>query len=339
VKLVDNVVSNNATGHGLACYMTHCTGGDGGDGGGIYIADGSSVELERNAVEWNMTGYGGNDYYPHNGGNGGGIFIAGNTSVVLRNNTIRSNSTGMGMQGGNGGGIYSQAADLVASSNRVCGNLTGPGYYEYGWPPGGAGSGGGMALVGSGRAVLTNNVLCDNFVGRDYGPEGTHDGRGSAILVYGPLFYMAHTTIARNAGRTNEAIHVAGSSAVWLTNTILVSHSVGITVASGSSAYLDSTLWGAGAWANGTNWAGDGTITHQRDYTGPPDFARPELGNYHLRAASAAVDTAVDAGVADDLDGDPRPNPDTNLPDLGADEYWPRAWITHDFYLPLVAQP
>jgi hypothetical protein len=205
--------------------------------------------------------------------------------------------------------------------------------------PGGGGDGGGIALTGSGKAVLTNLVLCDNSVGYDGGSFGPNDGRGSALLVRGPSLYMIHATLARNAGRTNEAIHVAGSSSVWLTNTILVSHSVGIMVENTGVARLDSTLWGAGAWANGTNWAGEGTIMHQRDYTGLPDFARPELGNYHLRAASAAVDTAVDAGVADDLDGDPRPNPDTNLPDLGADEYWPRAWITHDFYLPLVAQP
>jgi hypothetical protein len=57
----------------------------------------------------------------------------------------------------------------------------------------------------------------------------------------------------------------------------------------------------------------------------------PAAWDYHLTAASAAIDRGVDAGVTTDIDGQPRPNPETGIPDLGVDEFW---W--NRVYLPLV---
>jgi hypothetical protein len=47
---------------------------------------------------------------------------------------------------------------------------------------------------------------------------------------------------------------------VAVTNTILVSHTVGIRVTAGNTATLEATLWGSGPWANDTDWGGAGTV-------------------------------------------------------------------------------
>lgn len=78
---------------------------------------------------------------------------------------------------------------------------------------------------------------------------------------------------------------------VVLSNTVLVSHTVGIHVSSDSTATLEATLWGSGPWANTTDWAGGGTIlTGTINLWGPPAFLNPAASNYHISAGSAAVD-------------------------------------------------
>lgn len=67
-----------------------------------------------------------------------------------------------------------------------------------------------------------------------------------------------HNTIARN--ESTYGIRVDYAANLILTNTILVSHTVGITVTTGSTATLEATLWGSGPWANGMDWGGNGTI-------------------------------------------------------------------------------
>jgi uncharacterized repeat protein (TIGR01451 family) len=131
-------------------------------------------------------------------------------------------------------------------------------------------------------------------------------------------------TIARNdsiSRTTNggEGIHVAGRhNTVVLTNTILVGHSVGITVAAENTARLVATLWGDGEWANGVNTAGVGTVISSTNVAGDPAFVDPDGGDYHVTSTSVAVDRGVDSSVLDDMDGDPRP---ANMGhDLGADE-------------------
>ena len=48
-----------------------------------------------------------------------------------------------------------------------------------------------------------------------------------------------------------------------LTNTILVSHTVGISVSVGSTATLEATLWGSGVWANGNDWGGSSSLLRE----------------------------------------------------------------------------
>jgi hypothetical protein len=98
---------------------------------------------------------------------------------------------------------------------------------------------------------------------------------------------------------------------VALTNTILVSHTVGITVTAGNTATLNGVLW----YSNTINYGGVGTITVTNEYTGDPAFA---ADGYHLTTSSAAIDRGVDTGVKTDIDGHPRPL--SGGADIGADE-------------------
>jgi hypothetical protein len=109
-----------------------------------------------------------------------------------------------------------------------------------------------------------------------------------------------------------------------MTNTVLVSQAVGVTVSAGSVATVDGILW----FGNGTNTSGAGSIPVSNPFTGDPAFA---ADGYHLTVGSAAIDQGVNAGVTTDMDGQPR----LGVPDLGADEYWAPGFPKY-IYLPLI---
>ncbi|HEY54073.1 MAG TPA: hypothetical protein G4N94_11510 [Caldilineae bacterium] len=112
-----------------------------------------------------------------------------------------------------------------------------------------------------------------------------------------------------------------------MTNTIFFDHDQGISVATSSTATLNSTLW----HANNTNWSGN--VIHNNDHTGDPKFA---LDGYHLTAGSAAIDKGVNAGVTTDIDGDARPYGSGY--DIGADEYSGTVGRVYKMFLPLTRQ-
>jgi len=139
--------------------------------------------------------------------------------------------------------------------------------------------------------------------------------RGSGLYIQSCSPRLLHTTIARNTSGDGSGVHITGTvSTVAMTNTILVSHSVGVTVATGNTATLNGVLW----YSSTINYGGDGTIAVTNEYIGHPAFA---ADGYHLTAASAAIDKGVNAGVDHDIDGDPRPIPASAGYDLGADEF------------------
>jgi hypothetical protein len=202
-----------------------------------------------------------------------------------------------------GGGVYVISATATISNNRVFSN-TGHFY------------GGGLYLDYYSDATLTNNVVADNQA----------DTAGSGLYIHNSSPRLLHTTIARNREGDGIGVYVTNSesdySTVALTNTILVSHSVGITVTAGNTATLESTLWHGNTSAD---WGGAGAINHSNDYTGDPRF---DADGYHLMDGSAAIDKGMDVGVTTDIDGDSRPQ--GSAPDLGADE------LTANIYLPII---
>ncbi|MDW8102961.1 MAG: right-handed parallel beta-helix repeat-containing protein [Anaerolineae bacterium] len=173
-----------------------------------------------------------------------------------------------------GGNVVNECGAVVVFNSHLlfARNLV---YDNHGWPTSG------LCLDSVSPFTLTNNIIAGNR-------SGPHAGF-VAIRVKGGGGVFLHNTIARNIGPTGL---VVDSATVALTNTILVSHTVGISVGVGSTATLQGTLWGVSTWANGTDWTGPGTIlTETVNLRGNPAFVNPDSGDYHITAASAAQDT------------------------------------------------
>ncbi len=170
-------------------------------------------------------------------------------------------------------------------------------------------------MLQHGNTVLTNNIIAENRLS-DYGGGIAID---SSRQFYSPTL-LIHNTIARNTGGTGSGVFLLVDTDVVLSNTILVSQTVGIETGIGNNtAVLEGTLWGSGAWVNGQDWAGDGTIiTGTVNVWGEPGFIDPDNGDYHIGYGSAAWDAGVDAGVYTDIDGEARPVGAGF--DIGADE-------------------
>jgi hypothetical protein len=355
------VTTLNAQNHGRVIYITgnisptieglSITGGDatgltGYDyygqydvGGGVYVMTGTAT-LNNNQIYNNSAPYGGGGVYlgsttsQLNGntisdnhvttGGGGGVFMYKGSATLTGNRIISNTSINLG------GGLWLFSTDATLRGNKITGNTTtlnGGGVDIASCSPTLSGNilsgntakfGGGLYLWYS-DSSLTNNVIADNQAST----------AGSGLWIGGSQPTLLHTTIARNTGGNGSGVFVTSdglgtNSTVTMTNTVLVSQGVGITVSAGSVATLDGVLW----FGNGTNTGGAGTHPVSHAFTGNPAFA-PD--GYHLTVASAAINKGVNAGVTTDIDNQPR----FGLPDLGADEYWAPGFPKH-IYLPII---
>jgi len=289
-------------------------------GGGLYL-DSSEATISNNSFSANTANI------------AAGLFLE-SSHVTVNGNTIVSN-TASTIGEGWGGGLYLSDIEGTISGNSFTANTAngGGGLFLDGgsitlggniFTANTANRGGGLHLRES-DAILINNVVAGNQA----------NTIGSGLYVYDSSLHLLHNTTAHNTGGDGSAIYVTDGGTVALTNTILVSHTVGITVTAGNTATLEATLWGTDTWANHSDWGGTGTIiTGTRNYWGDPDFVDPDAGDYHIGPGSAAIDAGVDAGVSTDIDDEPRP--DGCWVDIGADEYQGRT--CHRIYLPLMVR-
>jgi uncharacterized repeat protein (TIGR01451 family) len=292
----------NAQGKGRVIYVTgsitptikglHITGGDADGldqgtipidpGGGVYV-DTAQATLSSNRIYSNTAEYGAGVY-----------LLSGNATVS--GNVVMSNTASLG-----GGGLY-----LEQSPARISGNVVVANASQH--------SGGGLVLYHHSDAVLTNNVIANNRA----------EASGSGVYILGSSPTLLHLTISNNDGGDRSGVYVTETkmaeatiySTVMLTNTIVSDQGVGVYVQDGNTARLECTLW----YNNLSNWSRSGDIEHSGDLTGDPAFVSPMRGDYHIGAASAARDAAVEAGVTTDVDGEPRPS--FAGYDIGADELW-----------------
>jgi parallel beta-helix repeat protein len=285
-------------------------------GGGVYLAETYNARLSANKIVNNKVFI----------GEGGGVAIQGG-SATLSNNLIANNQSKLpygndlqSIQGGvatyGGGGVFVGEGDVTLSGNTIVSNTAQE-------------KGGGIFLWESG-AILQNNVVADNHAGTG--------GNGLAIVhnpTPGIFPRLWHNTIARNTGGDGSGLYLGGSyagvqysGAVAMTNTILVSHTVGISVTGSSAVTVDSVLWHSTPVT--VSQSPTATVTVRNQHTGDPAFA---ADGYHLTAGSAAIDKGLDAGMGTDIDGDARP--DGCFPDLGADEFI-KGVACRRIFLPLV---
>jgi hypothetical protein len=268
-------------------------------GGGLYLDNSGNAILSGNTIAGNVSG------------SGGGLFLFGSGARLLGNTIISNTALWWG------GGLRLLGSAATLTNNIIASNTAG----NYG---------GGLLLETSpsGDATLTNNVVMDN-----------QSNSGNGLYIYGNSPRLLHNTIARNHGGDGSGIYVTEcpatnclwgwvNSTVVLTNTILVSHTIGITVTGGNTVRVNSVLWFGTPIT--TSLSPTATITVQNEYQGDPAFA-PD--GYHLTVGSAAIDKGVNASVTNDIDGQPRPYSTT--PDLGADEYWPPGTPKY-IYFPLI---
>jgi M6 family metalloprotease-like protein/uncharacterized repeat protein (TIGR01451 family) len=258
-------------------------GGQWGDsGGGIYVDDFASPTIRQCTI------------LSSTAQTGGGVFLA-QSYTTFTGNTVAANSALWC-----GGGLVV----LFSSGDRLDGNT---------FSSNTSTDGGGVCMYSAGypamKALLTNNVIADNRV----------TSSGSGLLINGGNHRLLHTTIVRNTGGSGVGAYVVGS-AIGLTNTLVASQTIGVYAAAGAAVTLQTTLWGAGVWANQSDWAGAGTVTAGAvNPHGDPAFMNSASGDYHIGWPSAAINAAVDAGVTTDIDRELRPHGDGY--DIGADEF------------------
>jgi parallel beta-helix repeat protein len=294
--IVGNIVRSNTASGGV---------------GGLDCRDSENIRISGNTFSYNAAPWAGgleihctgllnNNLISNNTANQGAGLVA--CDISIEGNTITENTAVEGA-----GGIFLlECTDTTLKGNTISENTAG-------W--------GGGVQMGLGEYTLINNMIANN-----------HADHSAGVLVGSSTVNFVHNTLAQNHNVTGIGIWVDGSSIVTLTNTIVVSHPVGIDVDSGGIATIDATLWGSGIWANGTDWSGSGTINLSNSQWGDPDFVDYLAGDYHIGKNSDAIDAGIDAGVTTDIDGPFRPY---QLPDIGADEYWPPGALKY-IYLPLV---
>jgi hypothetical protein len=288
-SLDDNIISHNnahSLGGGLVLNLSNSTVLNGNTisyntaqyGGGVYLDHSDHVTLTRNTVSSNTPQF-----------CGGGLYLEFSHQVLLARNMFATNATM------SGGGLYLDWSDATLDSNIISDNSAST-------------DGGGGLYLQSSTAQLVNNLITDNRT----------NSYGSGLVLWASQSYLLHTSFIHNTGGDGSGIYLHddwwASSIITLANTILVSHTIGITVTANNMATLNGILW----FGNATNTSGDGAISITHAITGNPAFA---ADGYHLTTASAAIDQGVDAGVTTDIDGQVRPI--GLAPDLGADEFQP----------------
>ncbi len=239
------------------------------------------------------------------GGAGGGLYIYGSRATLERNRFVENVAADNGTFGG-GGGVYADEAHPTLDGNLFLRNRAGGSTYS---------RGGGIRTSYCERITLTNNVLAGNEA----------DEKGSGIAILGGEGQLIHNTLAANHQGDGVGIFLEQTTAA-ISNTILVSHTVGLHVESNATATVEGTLWGSGAWANLTDYDGSGSLTLGTiNLHAEPDFIDAAGDDFHLRSTSAAIDAGITTPVTDDFEGDARSY--GQAPDLGADEMSCRAQV------------
>jgi hypothetical protein len=276
-------------------------------GGGVTMVNGSIVNsrFESNRAQYLGGGvYGLGTMFVTNTDfinnqvqeNGGGAYFG--CAYIFGSRFIHNVSTN-----GDGGGFGADCLFSLTDSQLV--NNTA------------AQQGGAILLSYSSPVTIINSLLTDNAAHKS--GAAIHAGRfGDASSNISLL----HSTISNKIFNSVSAIDIT-TGTLGITNTIIASHTIGISN-TGGTVYEDCNLF----FGNIANTVGVTSGGHS--LVGDPMFIDPLNGDSHLQFGSAAIDRGVNAGVYTDLDGNPRPVGAGF--DIGAYEYQ----LIKVLYLPLI---
>lgn len=237
------------------------------------------------------------------GTHGGGIYS--NRSITLTNTSLIGNTAG-----GNGGGMLS-TRNIFMSNSRVVGNTA-------------AGNGGGVLTQDN--LVLQNSVILNNRAENNGGGvyvrgntvggpsqisnnlvagNSSGSGRGGGLLLIdssgGGQVNLMYTTVASPTTGSGAAIYVNNvAGTVNISNTIIANYATGLRRNAGVVNENFNLFFG-------NTIDRDSVTTGLNSLNGDPAFVNPAAEDYHLTAASAAVDKATDVGLTTDFEGEIRP--------------------------------
>lgn len=201
---------------------------------------------------------------------GGGAYME--SVSMISGGSFQRNTSGL-----RGGGVMAVASLTVAGTEFIANRSN---------------SDGGGIYLSAGALSVTNALFARNYSG---------SGRGAA-MVFGASGggTLRHTTIASPTLASGSAV-MALVGTLYITNTIIASHTIGISRTSGIVNENFNLLF-----ANVTDRVAGIAAGASTIYANPA-FAQPGADNYHLTAISAARDAGLNIGIGVDFDGDARP--------------------------------
>lgn len=286
----NTIISNTA---GSSCF---------GYGGGILL-DSSNTVVQTNTLTLNCASV-------------GSALNVNYMSPLIRNNVIQSNMVG--------GAVHILGSSALIQSNQIISNPLG-GLVIYNTPVtidrnviayngGYNGAGINSGSEGTVPFTITNNFIYSNTASQNGGgfymsASPFYPGPGAGVLL--------HNTFVKN---NPEGVYITQFILLTLTNNILVTHTVGICVASGAltvTVKADHTLFYGNSLGNTTGTGCASVVTSTNPITGSaPLFINEAGSDYHLSLNSPAVNAGASTGLTTDYDGQTR----DGLPDIGADE-------------------
>lgn len=297
------------------------TAGGGGFGGAIHVEE-SNFSMSNALLKENSTK--GGDAAAGGVGFSGGIEVFNSNAKLERIQVLANIATsGASTTGGNagavgGGGAYFNNQSTTAHTIDIINSVFADNQIVTG-QPGLVPGGGGGAMVVQG---LTANITHSTFAQNKLGPNLFV---GHALLVQAKLgetgtpgiANINYTIFADHVGSGNQStIHVTKNSTINLQTGLFAGNTKdtnldGVPVNVGTFTGLDSMLSAASA---------------SFVSPGAPSY------NYHILAASPAIDKAVGSTTSNDIDLQSRPN--GVYPDIGADEYY----LLNYLYLPTLSR-
>ncbi|MEJ2353277.1 MAG: choice-of-anchor Q domain-containing protein [Anaerolineales bacterium] len=304
-----------------ACGISNCSAGINNEGGGaigvsfdtgaaaITITNDTFLDNLANDVDAGTANSDHGGALSFNTTGDTGRITATLIGVAMKGNIAARKVVGSG-DIGRGGAVYARHTSLTVKSATILNNQA---------AESGEGSGGGIYyeapfegdLFDLQNSILAGNIACstsDCGNGAQVYIDHSTQSDNRANIVF--------TTIADTGLNLRQGIYYASpfpGDSLYITNTIITSHTVGIDNPDGNVAVYYSLFHG-------------NTVIHSNDITamgnvpGQPDplFVDPAGDDYHIQTDSPAVDAGVNAGIAVDIDGEVRPQGSGF--DIGADE-------------------